>query len=490
LDAFRQGASSERAAVRAVSLAALIAQGSAQNAWQLAVRSPAAQQDFLTAVMLVPDRATRENLREQVLECLSEDQPMAVRRAAIVTLATLPKEAEANFRLVAPLLGVKALRPAAVQTLLQIPKEARRTAEATPVVERLVKLAEQTPVAERTTPEFLDAMQLTDELLAVLPTANARTYRARLRDVVVRVVRIQTIHEEMRYDTPYFAVEAGRPVQLVLRNVDLMPHNLVITQPGMLRTVAQQATSLPPTIDAQGRQYVPSTPEVLQATRMVPAGSQDVLTFTAPTEPGAYPYVCTFPNHWMRMYGVMVVVPDLDAWLANPSIPADPLGITRAFVKNWTVTDFDDLTDGLKGRTAAVGERLFKEATCLQCHKVGAQGGAVGPELTRVFQRHQQDAQAVLRELLDPSHKVAPEYAVTNILTTDGRVISGIVKAQDPESITVISNPENPLPVVISRDDIEEMVKSSTSLMPKGLLDRYTQDEVLEILAYLQSTEP
>ena len=487
LAAFRQGIMHEQATVRAVALAALMVQGAAEESWQFALRSAQARQDFLTAVMLVPDATLRETHRQHVLDCLSERQPLAVRRKAIEALAKLPAESPANFRLVAPLLRVNELRPVAVQTLLQVPKEARSAEIAQPVVEQLVKLAEQTPVARRTTPEFLDAMQLTDELLATLPTATARAYRTRLREVVVRVVRIQTVHEEMRYDTPYFAVEAGRPVQLVLRNVDLMPHNLVITRPGMLRTVAQQAAELPPTVDSQGRQYVPQTPEVLQATRMVAPREQDLLTFTAPTEPGTYPYVCTFPNHWMRMYGVMVVVEDLDAWLANPSVPADPLGITRPFVKSWTVDDFTGLTDNLPSRSSERGAKLFQEATCLQCHKVGEQGGAVGPELAKVFQRHQQDAQAVLRELLDPSHKVAPEYAVTNILTTDGRVISGIVKAQGPESITVISNPENPRPEVISRDDIEEMVKSSTSLMPKGLLDRFTQDEVLELLAYLRA---
>ena len=70
-------------------------------------------------------------------------------------------------------------------------------------------------------------MQLADQLLARLPAEAARAYRGRLREVTVRVVLIHTVEEEMRYDTAYFAVEAGRPVQVVLKNEDIMPHNLV-----------------------------------------------------------------------------------------------------------------------------------------------------------------------------------------------------------------------------------------------------------------------
>ncbi len=62
--------------------------------------------------------------------------------------------------------------------------------------------------------------------------------------MIVRVVPIRMVEEEMRYDQPYFAVEAGRPVQIVLDNADLMPHNLVITAPGALREVAEQGLAV------------------------------------------------------------------------------------------------------------------------------------------------------------------------------------------------------------------------------------------------------
>ena len=92
-------------------------------------------------------------------------------------------------------------------------------------------------------------------------------------------MRINTVHEEMRYDTPYFAVEAGRPVQLVLRNEDLMGHNLVVCQPGALRDVAFAAATMSPQPDADGRTYVPKSPQVLFATRLVEPHRQEAPDF-------------------------------------------------------------------------------------------------------------------------------------------------------------------------------------------------------------------
>ncbi|MBW3599439.1 MAG: HEAT repeat domain-containing protein, partial [Planctomycetes bacterium] len=487
---FRDATASENPAVRSAGHAGLIAIGNAASSWEIGRKSAAGKRDFLAAAPLIPSRAIRASLRDRVLECLADSQSIAVRRAAIEALASIPTQQSETFQLIAPLVASPKLREAAVDTLLQIPKDQRPGDAAAQVVEILVKHAEATPAAKRTTPDFLEAMHLADELLALLPVADARRYRDRLREVVVRVVQINTIQEEMRYDTPYFAVEAGRPVQLVLRNPDLMSHNLVICAPGKLREVAQEAAGMSPAVDADGRQFTPDSENVLFATRMVPAHSQDVLTFTAPQTPGEYPYVCTFPNHWMRMYGVMVVVDDLDAWRADPTPPADPLGITREFVQSWTMEDFSgDLAAAISSRPPDLGERLFKEATCLQCHKIRDQGGAVGPDLSEVFQRNKGDHAAVLREILDPSHKVEPKYALYNVLTADGKVLSGIVTDQNAETITLITNPEDPKPQVIAREDIDEMAKSSTSMMPKGLMDRFTKEEILEILNYLHTAQ-
>ncbi|MGE0757567.1 MAG: PVC-type heme-binding CxxCH protein [Pirellulaceae bacterium] len=481
-----QAAESPVSGVRPIAFAALASAESPDAAWQRAARSEQGRLDFLQGVPLITRRDRRLAARPMVESSLAVSEPLGVRRAALEALATIDAEPDANFRLAAAALREPGLRVAAVRVMLAVPASARSPQEAAPVVERLVRQAERTPVARRTTDDFLDAMQLADQLIAKLPADTARGYRDRLRAVTVRVVRIKTVHEEMRYDTPHFAVEAGRPAQLVLQNEDLMPHNLVITQPGKLRDVAMAASDMPPQPDAQGRTFVPPSSDVLFATPLVEPHKQTVLTFEAPHEPGQYPYVCTFPNHWMRMYGVMVVVPDLDAWLADPVPPVDPLGNSRAVVQAWTIDDLQGgLPGDLRGRSPEIGRKLFAEANCVQCHKVRGEGGTVGPDLTEVLQRWKGDHAGVLREMLDPSQKIDPKYALFNVQMADGRVYTGLVSEQNAETITLITNPDKPQPQVLEREEIEEMVKMSTSMMPKGLLDRFTRDEIFELLSFL-----
>ncbi|MDA1051947.1 MAG: plastocyanin/azurin family copper-binding protein [Planctomycetota bacterium] len=479
-------ATSDNSLLRPTAYAALIAAQQQDSAWKLAQASEPAALDFLAGLPLVAKPSQRAQLRDAVIDLASDGVGSpAVRKAAIRSLAFVPGSEAATFQLVAGFVSDHAYQTVAIKTLLSISKEHREAAVSLELLDVLVNHAEATPAAERTTDDFIDAMQLADELMASAPVAKARSYRERLRAITVRVVRINTVEEEMRYDTPFFAVEAGRPVQVVLHNEDLMPHNFVITTPGTLQEVAIAGALL--TRNPGGTPYVPQSHKVLQFTDMIQPHQQARLTFTAPTEPGEYPYVCTFPRHWMRMYGVMIVVDDLDAWLKDPQAPTDPTGNNRSFVQSWTFEDLaGDVTTNLRGRSPEIGGRIFKEATCAQCHKVAGQGGAVGPELTDVFKRWKGDHLGVLREIVEPSHKVDPKFAVQVILTVDGRILSGIVTSEDKDTISVVVNPEAPEPTVIKRDDIDEIEKSSKSLMPKALLDRFTKDEIFELLSYLE----
>ncbi|MEZ6127630.1 MAG: plastocyanin/azurin family copper-binding protein [Planctomycetaceae bacterium] len=487
IDDLRRAMTSDSSVLQATGFAGLIVAGQADTAWQQAQSDERSKLGWLSAVSLVPAGELRNSLRPNVTASLAENEPTAVRLAAIRALASIVSEPSDTFQRLAAFVEMETYRTDSVRSLLRVPQEARDAATSGQLVDVLVRHAETTPAAGRTTGEFLDAMQLADELLRKLPTDSAKIYRDRLRAVTVRVVRIRTVEEEMRYDQPFFAVEAGRPVQVVLENDDLMPHNFVITRPEKLKAVALAGADLGTTPGLDGKLYVPNSPDVLYATNLVNAGARERLTFTAPTEPGEYPYVCTFPRHWMRMYGVMIVVSDLDAWQRNPTQPKDPLGNNRSFVKNWTVEDFpgDALQQGLRGRTADIGARLFKEATCLGCHKIKGEGGAVGPELTDVLRRWKGDHHGILREILEPSYKIDPQYAVKVVIDLDGKTTSGIVTAEDKTSISILTNPEVPKPTVIQKDDIEEIIPSTISMMPKALLDKFTPDEIMEILSYI-----
>lgn len=465
---------------------ALLASGHLEQVVRHSNQSESAAIDMLAAVALLNNVESRNSLRAFVVEFLEGEQPIAVKQQAIRALATITASGADKFKTLVALASQPELRDESVRAMLTVPVNERDAKLAGQLSEDLLKVAEATPIKERTSDPFIDAAQLAESLFGSLPEAQSKAFRNRWRSISVRVVRIKTVEEEMRYDLKYFAVEAGKPVEIILQNGDLMPHNLVITQNGALKEIAMLAAKMPPDQAPNGKQYVPEDPRVLYATTMVPAGKQERLAFEAPSAPGEYPFVCTFPNHWMRMYGVMVVVPDLDAYQKNPTPPTDPIGNNRSFVRKWAMPDLEGAIEtGLRGRSPEIGQRLLKEATCLQCHKLRGEGGVVGPDLTDVASRFKLNKSAILQEIIDPSHKIDPKYAVQQILTADGKVFSGIVVEESKESVSLITSPDQPTPLKIPRDEIEETVKSSKSIMPAGLLDQYTQDEIFEILSLL-----
>lgn len=476
--------------LRSVGFAALIVSGQTDQAIARLDGGEGAKVAFLSAIQLVPKVALRSQLRDQVVALLAPTESASVQGAAISALGFIRDRQGDSFDRVAKFVSDKKLRDAAVKSLLKVPAKQRGAETCLALAETLVTYAETTPAAQRTSPAFIDAMQLADQLLARVPSDLAKKFRERLDAVVVRVIRIRTVEEEMRYDLPYFAVQAGKSVQVILENHDLMPHNIVFTVPGALKEVAQLGLEAGPNNGWKGLQYVPESDKVLHATQMVQPDQQARLTFNAPEVPGEYPYVCTFPQHWYRMYGVMVVVEDLDEWLKNPTEPANPIGSNRSFVQAWTIDDLkDELDAGMRGRTPEIGKRIFTEASCAGCHKVAGEGGIIGPELTDVFTRWKGDRLGVLREILDPSHKIDAKYVMQRILTLDGQTITGVLIAEDDDNVTVMTSAEAKEPIVIPQDDIDAMVPSPLSMMPKALMDQYTKDEIFELLAYLESAK-
>ena len=110
----------------------------------------------------------------------------------------------------------------------------------------------------------------------------------------------------LKFDTPSFDVRAGSRVRLVFNNNDDMLHNLVIVKPGTADDVGNAAIQLG--LDGQAMQYVPDSDEVLFHTNLLGPETAESIYFVAPTEPGEYVFVCTFPGHAFTMRGVMRVV--------------------------------------------------------------------------------------------------------------------------------------------------------------------------------------
>jgi putative membrane-bound dehydrogenase-like protein len=124
----------------------------------------------------------------------------------------------------------------------------------------------------------------------------------------VKVIRIKTVREAMKYDVKQFVVKPGQTVEIIIENPDAMQHNMVITKPGSLEKVGRAGDAMMKDEKGAEKNYVPALAEVLFSTPLINPGQSYKLRFKAPSAVGDYPYVCTFPGHWSLMNGVMKVV--------------------------------------------------------------------------------------------------------------------------------------------------------------------------------------
>jgi uncharacterized cupredoxin-like copper-binding protein len=121
------------------------------------------------------------------------------------------------------------------------------------------------------------------------------------------VVEIATVPAKMLFAPNEFKVKAGRPVKLVLSNPDLMQHNLLIVEPGALEEIGTAANEMAKDPEGVKKGFVPRSDKILQASKLLDPNTGQVLRFLAPRRAGTYPFVCTFPGHWVVMNGKMVV---------------------------------------------------------------------------------------------------------------------------------------------------------------------------------------
>ncbi len=126
----------------------------------------------------------------------------------------------------------------------------------------------------------------------------------------LKTVKISCVKEQIRYTVDKFEVKAGQPVKLVFTNPDATPHNLAIVEPGTVEEIGMAANELAkdPKEMAKG-QFIPKSKanKILHHTKMLAPDTVEVLRFKAPKSPGVYPYMCTFPGHWIIMKGEMIV---------------------------------------------------------------------------------------------------------------------------------------------------------------------------------------
>lgn len=159
----------------------------------------------------------------------------------------------------------------------------------------------------------------------------------------------------------------------------------------------------------------------------------------------------------------------------------------RKFVKEWAVTDLAPLLGEVaQGRDFENGKAAFNDAQCVLCHRFGNQGGSVGPELTGVGSKY--SLQDILESTIEPSKVISDQFQNFNIWKKDGDDVSGRITDENKERLIVLPNmlaPEATVEVPVG--EIARREPSKVSAMPTGLLDQLSQEDILDLLAYLQA---
>ena len=168
-----------------------------------------------------------------------------------------------------------------------------------------------------------------------------------------------------------------------------------------------------------------------------------------------------------------------------PLVPIDLLA-RHKFVQEWKLEDLlPHLGEVSQGRNFQRGRDAFVVVQCFSCHRFGDEGGSVGPDITAVanrFNRHD-----LIENILDPNKVISDQYQNTILATKDGDDLVGRLLEETDEKIVIQTNPLTGDKVEVAKKDIQNRSVSKVSPMPEGLLNVLDREEILDLLAYLES---
>jgi len=181
----------------------------------------------------------------------------------------------------------------------------------------------------------------------------------------------------------------------------------------------------------------------------------------------------------------------LEGLLAQAPERADPVPVVshqkREFVRKWAVADMEPLGDNdLASRNLENGRAMFLVGQCYQCHRLDGEGGSVGPDLTPAGRRF--ITKDLLETMIEPNKAISDQYQAMVFQLDDGRVVTGRIANLNNQTYMIQTNMLDPGNFTrIDTPNIVGMRPSTVSMMPEGLLDTMTRDDVMDLVAFLRS---
>lgn len=262
----------------------------------------------LNAVQVIPkDEASLNAILENNL---LGDSDLKVRLETLVSLADMPASDKAG-RAIFDMLGESSnledrwIREAGALSAAVHSRGFLKAADNTGVLEKARNYRQQEDEEPAETLEGIVSM-VYNENPDLLRDSSSSDDTDMSSDVDVEL-ELGVTPNVLEFDKEELRVKAGQTVRIIFDNTGNMEHNVLFVTPGSIERIGALADKMTSSSQGREQQYTPDSPDVLANTPILQPGESYELTFTVPSEPGEYGFVCTIPGHWRSMQGTLIV---------------------------------------------------------------------------------------------------------------------------------------------------------------------------------------